>query len=164
MPKSSQERRSPSTVRIFLSAKEIEDLVELAQYYQRSMGFMRHVVRITSPRPIRHRFDFVAEESRLLRAFAESVRSGDGAGRDVEFTARSLVAFWGRALSSLHSKRSRRRLSAERLAVREALADKLRRATEKLWLKDAAGVSGEMATRRAPEVSWMREELEGPSG
>lgn len=164
MPKNSQARRSPSTVSVTLTAEEIEDLAQLAAYYQRSMGFMRHVVRLTSPGPIRQRFDFVAEESRWLGAFVESVRDQGADGtREVAFTPRSLVAFWGRALSSLNSKRSRRRLSAAQLAAREVLAGKLGRATEKLWLRDPGIVAGEIATRRAPEAGWMREQLEGPN-
>lgn len=164
MPKRNMTRRSVSTVDVSLTNAEIEDLLQLAGYYERSMGVMRHVVRLTSSRPIRQRFDFVAEESRLLRAFAQSLRDNEPDGsHEVAFTPRSLVAFWGRALSSLNSKRSRRRMSAERLAGRQLLAEKLGRGVEKLWLRDPATVAREMSTRRAPEVAWMREQLEGQS-
>lgn len=151
------------TISLTLTREETEDLVRLAGYYQQSMGFMRHVVRLTSRGPIRRRFHFVAEESRYLREFAESVRSEMTADSvDVEFTPRSLVAFWGRALSSLNSRRSRRRMSAEVIERREDLSDKCRRAIERLWLKNPTLVENEIATRRAPEAEWMRQSLNFP--
>jgi hypothetical protein len=152
--------RSVSTVSVTLTRQQVDDLVRLAGYYQRSMGVMRHVVRLTSPGPIRRRFRYVAEESRYLQAFAESLRAEmtDDA-QSLEFTPRSLVAFWGRALSSLDSRRSRRRMSAEEIERREALTAVMRRAVERLWIKDPALTESEIATRRAPEAAWMREQL-----
>lgn len=156
--------RSNRTVLVTLSREQVDDLVRLAGYYQRSMGAMRHVVRLTSPAPIRRRFQFVAEESRYLQAFAESVRDEMGNDpRPTEFTPRSLVAFWGRALSSLNSKRSRRRMSADEIGRREALAEILRRSVERLWVQEPALIEGEIATRRVPEAAWMRELLSLPA-
>lgn len=146
-----------TTISVKLTRDEIDDLVQLARYYERSMGPMRHVVRLTSSGVIRRRFQFVAEESRWLAAFAESVRDEEAANAgEVTFTPRSLVAFWGRALSSLNSKRSRRRLSPAALERREALAEKLRRAVERLWLQQRNIAENEIATRRASEAEWMR--------
>jgi hypothetical protein len=161
----SKKRARPNvTVSVTLTREQVDDLVRLASYYQRSMGVMRHVVRLTSPGPIRRRFRFVAEESRYLQAFAEAVRAEMTNDSDpTELTPRSLVAFWGRALSSLNSKRSRRRMSAEEIGRREALADTLRRSTERLWLNEPALVESEIATRRAPEAAWMREQLSLPA-
>lgn len=151
-----------SPVKLDLTAGEIDDLAALAGYYERSMGMMRHVVRFTSPGPIRRRFQFVAEESRWLRAFAESLQSAPAESRrEVEFTPRALVAFWGRALSSLQSKRSRRRMSPGAIAARQVLSDKLGRAAAELWLRDPATLSREVGTRRAPEAEWMRRQIEG---
>jgi hypothetical protein len=148
------------TVPVTLSREEVDDLVRLSGYYQRSMGVMRHIVRLTAGGPTRRRFKFVAEESKYLLAFAESVRSEMTAETiDAQFTPRTLVAFWGRALSSLNSKRSRRRLSAVDIERREILSDKFRRAVERLWLKDPELAEAEIATRRTTESDWMREAL-----
>lgn len=156
--------RPISTVTLTLTREQVDDLIRLAGYYERSMGVMRHVVRLTSPGPIRRRFRFVSEESYYLQAYAESLRSQmTGDTETAGLTPRSLVAFWGRALSSLNSRRSRRRMSPDEVARREALAEVCLRAVERLWLKDPSLVEREIATRRAPEAAWMRDQLHLPT-
>lgn len=164
MAQRKRQRAVPATVTLSLTVEDVEDLVRVAGYYERSMGFMRHVVRLTSARAIRQRFRFVAEESRWLSAFAEATRADmHGSETDVEFTPRALIAFWGRALSSLKSKRSRRRMSPAQLAQRQLLAGKLERAAARLLLDKPEVMAEELHTRRASEVTWMRERLEGGS-
>jgi hypothetical protein len=148
------------TVGIRLNDDELADLIDMATYYERSMGIMRHVVRVTSSREMRQRFRFIAEESRWLETFARAAhdeRSEDG---EIVFTARALVAFWGRALSSLQSKRSRRRMSPLKLEQRELLAEKLARSAEKLWLRNPELMAQEVAGRREPEAEWMWQRLD----
>jgi hypothetical protein len=81
--------------------------------------------------------------------------------RAVSFTPRALVAFWGRALSSLDSQRSRRKMSDDQIRVREAVAAKLQNGVEALHRKSRKLMESEIATRRAPEVAWMLERLGG---
>jgi hypothetical protein len=165
MAQRKRQRAVPATVTLSLTVEDVDDLVRVAGYYERSMGFMRHVVRLTSARAIRQRFRFVAEESRWLTVFAEATRADmRGSETEVDFTPRALIAFWGRALSSLQSKRSRRRMTPTQLAQRELLAGKLERAAARLLLDKPGVMAEELRTRRASEVTWMRERLEGGSG
>src|SRR5579884_2381311 len=111
MSRSQSRKKSPRTIAVSMTRDEVEDLASLAHYYERSFGVMRHVVRLTSNREMRQRFRFVAQESRWLADFAAATASDLSADpASVSFTPRSLIAFWGRALSSLNSKRSRRKL------------------------------------------------------
>jgi len=147
-----------------LSLTEVNDLVKLSRYYENSMGFSRYLVRVASGSVMRARFKFVSDESRILEQFASSIRTemetGDEAEREVQFTPRSLVAFWGRALSSLDSQRSRRKMTAGTLQLREELALKLQNTVGKLHKRSRKLVESEIATRRAPEVTWMLERLQ----
>src|SRR5712692_3256732 len=127
----------PSCAVVNLTVPEIELLVRSAHYYQKSMGPARHVVRFIAPSAIRTRYRFIAEESSILERFAEATYD-EAMGADADqieatFTARALVAFWGRLLANLNSRRSRRRLSGDQIAAREALAAKLERAAAQLW-------------------------------
>ena len=147
-----------------LSRREVELLAVLAPYYEKAMGPMRHVVRLTSSRETRERFRFVGEESRWLRRFAEAtlqdMRSRNQETADVALTVAALIAFWGRILASLNSHRSRRRLSAEAIAERETLAAKLARSARQLWRETPEIVETELSTRRPAERAWMLETLE----
>ncbi len=157
-------RNTPPTVAITLTAAEVQTLTAVADYYARSMGPMRHIVRLTTSREMRRRFGFVAEESMWLSRFAQAVQSDMvSAGADAwqaDFTPRTLVAFWGRLLSSLASSRSRRKLSASEIARRETLGATLRTAVLELSKQQPELVRAEVQTRRTVEQEWMREQLQ----
>jgi hypothetical protein len=144
---------------------EVALLVRIADYHLKSMGLMRYLVRLTASGEVRSKYRFVAEESRWLKRFAETVRDDmEAGGQDsapVEFTPRSLVAFWGRLLASLNSRRSRRRLSAEEIRRREELAARLEEVARLLWLRYPGRLEDELGTRRPAEAGWMRSKLEG---
>lgn len=152
-----------SSVSIDLSVAELDLLIALSDYYQKSMGAMRHVVRLTGSSETRQRFRFLAEESRWLRRCAEAERSLTTGEADevrrVAFTPRTAVAFWGRLLASLHSPRSRRRLRAEEIERREALAATLRDALRRFARSRPAALAAEIDTRRPVEQDLMREAL-----
>jgi hypothetical protein len=152
---------------ITLSAEHAADLIALARYYRTSMGIGRYLVRFGSGREMRARYRFVEDESKVLEAFAESVvqrleGSNEPVGT-VQMTPRALIAFWGRALSSLESTRSRRKLSPARLEVREAVEQQLRSAAAELLQQDRSRTLAEIHTRREREVAWMRERLQLPA-
>lgn len=149
--------------RIAVDADEADLLVRIADYHLKSMGLMRYVVRFTASREVRDKYRFVAEESRWLKRFAQTVRDDmSEAGKEcleVSLTPRSLVAFWGRLLSSLNSRRSRRRLSGEDVLRREALAAKLEEAARSFAALQPAMLEDELETRRPAEREWMRRRL-----
>ena len=129
------------------------------------MGPARYMVRFTSNAQVRSKFRFVADESAVLQAFAEATRdemAAEGSTtRDVTMTARTLVAFWGRVLSSLNNRRSRRKLSADGIGEREQLADKLGAAARIVSRQKGVDIERELQTRRTDEAAWMRERLAG---
>jgi hypothetical protein len=167
------------TVRVALELDEIETLVAISDYYRRSMGPMRHVIRLAASGDVRRRFRFIADESFWLRRFAEATRdsiltnqqqeapSGSPSGSPrgspreypVDLTVPTLVAFWGRILSSLNSPRSRRRLKQDEIARREQLAIKLRDALAASVALDPAPLQNAIATRRPQERAWMSDQL-----
>jgi hypothetical protein len=55
-------------------------------------------------------------------------------------------------------------MTPTQLAQRELLAGKLERAAARLLLDKPGVMAEELRTRRASEVTWMRERLEGGSG
>ncbi|MGH2449556.1 MAG: hypothetical protein ACRDFS_13270 [Chloroflexota bacterium] len=149
-----------------VSATELDDLVELARYYERSMGFMRHLIRWTASSEVRRKLRFVVEEGNALAAFSESEceRLGPDESVVVRFTPRAFIAYWGRTLASLNTKRSRRKLKGERLERREQLARRFTAAAKVLREQDAPALETEMSTRRPKEIEWMREALESVEG
>lgn len=102
---------------------------------------------------------FVQEEAYWLRRFAEAqqdrMESQGAAESDVDFTPRTLVAFYGRTLASLNVPRTRRRMSPDKIAVREELAEKLRAALAKLCSTDQTVVEADVRTRRLREREWI---------
>jgi hypothetical protein len=129
------DRTAPHEVTVLLSLDELRTLRRLAHYYQRSMGPMRYIVRLTASAEIRAKYRFIAEESRWLEKFVESlpVESASHDGEiAAEFASRTVIAYWGRVLANLHSKRARRRMKPEAVAIREALAEKLCAAAQQL--------------------------------
>ncbi len=149
---------------VLLSAQEVRTLVRIADYYFRSMGPFRHVVRLTARSELRQRYSFMAEESLWLRRFAEAtereMQSKDAHEWRTPFTLRSLLAFWGRLLASLNSRRSRRKLTEGEIAQREALAAKLRDAAAEVARSRPTLFATELETRRAVESDWMRRQLQ----
>jgi hypothetical protein len=142
----------------------VDDLVRLAHYYEKSMGLGRFFVRLASGPEMKARFRFVQEESDVLEQFASaivaSMQANGQAEIDAEITVRALIAFWGRALSSLNSSRSRRRLSPEKVRIRTALEARLHEKAADLRHVSPDLLTSEIATRRSSEVQWMRERLE----
>lgn len=157
-----RDRAGPHEVVILLSPDEIHTLARLAHYYQRSMGPMRYVVRLTASAEVRAKYRFIAEESRWLQKFIESVPvesvAADGEIA-AEFASRTVIAYWGRVLSSLRSKRARRRMKPEDVVLRERLAEKLRAAAGELEIRWPGSLESDLLTRRPDEASWMRDGL-----
>lgn len=157
------QNRSPSReIVVLLSTDELRTLGQLAHYYFRSMGRMRYIIRLTAPAEVRAKYRFISEESRWLQKFIESVpiESADHAGEiGAEFASRTIIAYWGRVLSSLHSKRARRRMKPEDVTLREGLAEKLCAAAQQLETRCPGSLESDLATRRPDEASWMREQL-----
>lgn len=156
-------RNEASTARLELSQREVETLVRIATYYERSMGPMRHVIRLTSRGEMRRRLAFITEEGRWLRLLAQTTlddMAQEGSDQvDMSLTPRALIAFWSRLIASLESRRSRRRLSPDEVEVRERLSDKLRDAARVLSRRDPGGLRRELETRRPREADRMRQEL-----
>jgi hypothetical protein len=159
-------QRPAQTVRVLISLDEIDTLMRLSSYYGRALGFVRRVIQLASSGEMRAKARFVQEESYWLRRFAEANRDRMEAGGDTEspidFTTRSLVAFYGRTLGSLNVPRSRRRLSPGEIKQREALAEKLHAALMKLNATDHELVMEELQTRRLRERGWIEEALNDP--
>ncbi len=151
------------TVTIGLSRSEIELLVKLAHFYERSMGPMRYLVRLTAGSEVRAKYRFIAQESRWLERFIASGLSEQSTTSqkeiDLEFSYRAVIAFWGRVLSSLNSRRSRRRLKGQRRIEREELERKFRRTAREIERASPGQLEREFETRRPVEVDWMREAL-----
>lgn len=151
------------TIRISLDVLELKTLSSITDYYQKSMGPMRILVRFTSGPEMRRRFQFVAEESRWLRRAMEAEEAKfsdmDGGEKAIDLTPRAAVALWGRLLSSLHSARSRRKLSVAEINRREVLAVKIQAALAAFGADRHDRLLYEIGTRREPEQGWMRELL-----
>lgn len=147
------------TIAIDLAVRELEVLAQIADYHQRSMGPMRHMVRLTAP-SVRSRFRFLDQESTWLRRFAEASRADlVGAAKaeaTVDITPRAAVAWAGRLLASVHSRRARRKLSPQEIDERDQLASKLCQALGSL---DPNLVDAELRLRRPDEAAWIRERL-----
>jgi hypothetical protein len=166
MPRGQKGSRPPHTA-IDLTTDELQCLVAVSDYYQRSWGPMRHLVRLTTAPEMRTRLRFLSDESRVLRSFAQAKLAEAGEEPDVptrvEFTPAALIAFWGRILSSLQSTRSRRRLKASEIALRETLAGKLEAAARSLRARHGDLVDAAIDARRPVEQAWMHERLEPAS-
>lgn len=159
--------RSPPTISVELERYEADTLVGLARFYERSMGPARHVVRLTAGPAFRAKYRFMADESRILEEFALSVVTDmEASGEDretVAMTIPTLVAFWGRVIASLASRRSRRKLSAAEASHREALGAKLAAAASRVANRDRPAVSQAISTRPPAEAEAMRAALQPPS-
>jgi len=161
-------RRGPKpevTVGLDLTPGEIDQLLDLAHFYEKSMGRMRYLIRLTASREVRSKLRFIQEESLWLERLAADLRD-EAPEREsrIHLKLRAFVAFWGRVLASLNTRRSRRKLKGEALVEREALAAKFGVAARRLHVTDGAALEREMQTRRPREVEWMRESLDRTAG
>lgn len=145
-----------------LTPGEIDQLLALAHFYEKNMGRMRHIIRLTASREVRSKLHFIQEESLWLERLAADL-SDEAPEREsrVHLKLRAFVAFWGRVLASLNTRRSRRKLKGDTLVEREELAAKFGVAARRLQLTDGAALEREMQTRRPREVGWMRDVLQG---
>ena len=149
-----------------LSLREVQLLVRVATHYQAAMGPMRFLVRLTASSEVKSKYRFVTEESKWLKQFAEATHrqmEADGvSSARVSFTLAALIAFWGRLLTQLNSRRSRRRMSQEQVREREELAAKLQVAAADLCKINPEAVAQVLETRRPTEAEWMRVKLPLP--
>jgi hypothetical protein len=152
-----------AVVTVPLTAQQARALVRVAHHYERSMGLTRHIVRLTAAREVRARYAFIARESaeleRLAETIAESIGSDGGGAVEVQLTPLAAVSFWGRLLSSLNTRRSRRRLSVQEIEQREALAASLHQGIASLAQDYPEQLEEVLKTRRPAEVDWMRAAL-----
>ncbi|GAC1444181.1 MAG: hypothetical protein NVSMB52_03260 [Chloroflexota bacterium] len=152
-----------ATVDIPMTTAELGTLVTIANFYRKNMGPMRLLVGWTTGPETREKLQFVADESRILHAFAvsnrEKVESAGLHQANVTFTVRALIAFWGRLLASLRSSHARRRLRQAEIERRERLACRLQEIVKNVLLQRSDVVEEELSTRRASEQEWMRELL-----
>lgn len=159
-------RKTSPSIALEFSTDELRTLSDLSYFYGKPESALRRFVGLTSGAETRKRFRFVGQESRVLQemmeaALAEAVEHG--AAR-VEMTPMSLVATWGRVLSSLNTPRKRRKLSGEQIRQREGIEAKLAGAARELARRRGANLEQELETRRPVEAEWMREALERVSG
>jgi nitroreductase len=154
-----QAKRTEPSLTLTLTLDEVETLLQVARHYEQVMGLMRHVVAFTAPPRTRQKYRFIVLESEALFCFAQETLQRMQAAHTTEttvvLTARMIVAFWGRLLANLRTRRSRRRLKPVEVARREALAMKLETAARALWERDRESLRYEIATRRPIEAGWM---------
>jgi hypothetical protein len=142
---------------------ELRELLQLAHQYERAMGITRYLVVATSTARIRRRYRFIVLESDGLEAVAagmiERLQASGAESLKAELALEEAVAFWGRILSNLRSKRSRRRLNVEQVEIREGLERKFAEGVVEYSRLRPAAVRDAIATRRKSEVEWMLGEL-----
>lgn len=153
------------SVAVRLSQRDLDSLVRISDLYMSARPF-RLVVRITAPRDIRSRFQFVGTESKWLKRLAKETRAGMRARqldeRDVPLTIPALVGYWGRLLASLNTPRHRRRLSRTEHEVRHAMLSRFQDALSSLLKHHRSAVEEQLASRRPVEEIWMRDRLRLP--
>ena len=139
-------------VRVELTDAELAQLTELARHYEKVMGFVRHVVVATSRMGVRRRYRHIVLESKGLEAIAikmrERLRSAGGDVLETELALEEAVAIWGRALSSMRTKRSRRKLSSPQLALQESIERKFAEGVRSYSALRETAVRAAIATRR----------------
>ena len=150
-------------ISLSLSARDVDAAAGVAHHYEKVMGAARFFVVATSPPRIRRRYRHIVQESDELEQLADTWLSrlrDSGADEIVaELTIQDLIALWGRLLSSLRTKRSRRRLSKEDVASQQSLSDRLAQ-----YIRDAdpglkVAIRAEIDTRRRREHGWMLTDL-----
>lgn len=127
------------------------------------MGFVRHIVVATSPARIKRRYRYIVRESKALEETARSLSrniSLESAEKvRIDLKLNDAVAFWGRVLSNLRTRRSRRKLSDAQVDVREHLEYVIATAIAAEWVNNEEAVREAIATRRQREAEWMLNEL-----
>lgn len=154
--------RANCTIDIALSVEDATTLVAVSHHYEQLWGRARHVVVWTTPRRIRRRYRFIVEESNDLEARARSLVSAcadDSEPHVFQIPIPDAVSYWGRLLSNVRTKRSRRKLSAATVEDREHLAEKFQRSLEAACVRHRSEVEAALATRRPLEAGWMKQML-----
>jgi len=126
------------------------------------MGRIRYLVVWTSGRSVRKKYRFIVQESTRLESVAAGVLDeleGLGGRGRVSLKVSDSVAFWGRVLSSLRTRRSRRKLSTEEIGRREALSEQFQTVLAPLQRSGNVVLVEALRTRRPKEVEWMTELL-----
>jgi hypothetical protein len=148
-----------------LSRSDVEALLAVAHHYERVMGLARHIVVATSPGRIKRRYRYIVAESDALARRAEEWLTRFDEAADPAVLVRvpisDVVALWGRVLSSLNTKRSRRKLSKAMIADQEHASSLLEVALASLWADNHGDVASEIETRRGREREWMLAALTG---
>lgn len=155
-------RAEPIQTHLMMTVDDLERLKTVAHHYERSMGPARHFVRWASGPEMRARFAFVSVESTWLERFIEAALAEtekQGGTAEITFTVRTLIAFWGRLLSGLESRRTRRKIAQPEIEAREELAHRLGEAARRMRAEFPDEFEAELQTRRTPEAAWMRERL-----
>ncbi|GEM_PF-5935991 len=153
-------RRLPASVVLCLSPDDVARLRDVAHQYEQVMGFARHVVVRLSPRHIRRRYRFIVQESAELDKTLDGLTERSEPS-ELRLSIDQAVAFWGRLLANIRTKRSRRRLSAEEIDARERLAVLLQDAIAAQRPSAARVVGVAIQSRRRTEREWMTEALGG---
>ena len=150
------------SVVIPLSREDLQSLSAVVHHYEDVTGFFRHVVVATSKQKIKRRYRYIVHESNALEALVEDLihRMGSAQELQAQMPLQDLVAFWGRLLSSLKTKRTRRRISSEEAALRERLTVRFSDVVCCLWLERSEVVRRAIDTRRRREVEWMMQAIE----
>lgn len=139
-----------------LTQPQAQALLDVSHHYEDVMGVSRHIVVWTSPRQIRRKYRYIVQESEQLERVARTIQGETVAGREeFEITLEQALAFWGRILSSLDSRRSRRRLAAQDVSVREELSQMFGRIVRGLWDTTEPLVREAINRRRRRESGWM---------
>lgn len=148
-----------------LSPEEAQALSDIAHHYEDVMGKTRHVVVWTAPRHVRKKYRYIVQESRRLESVAseivELVSAKGGRSATVSLTPTDAVQFWGRALSNLNSRRSRRKLAPADVEVREQLSSRFAFALLPLWQVGDAALIEAVKSRRGTEAAWMKTAFDG---
>lgn len=117
----------------------------------------------TSPARIKRRYRYIVRESKALEETARSLSrniSLESAEKvRIDLKLNDAVAFWGRVLSNLRTRRSRRKLSDAQVDVREHLEYVIATAIAAEWVNNEEAVREAIATRRQREAEWMLNEL-----
>jgi hypothetical protein len=161
--KRTRSTRGDVSITLELSDDDLARLARLAPYYEKALGPMRHVVMLTARGDIRKRYTFIREERHWLETVVSELQqervSGTGNTGSVRLPSRTVIAFWGRAIACLTTRRSRRKLDSDEIAAMERLESTLRMAAQRLLAQDAAAVERDLSTRRASEIKLMRAAL-----
>ena len=146
-----------STLQIEFTREELEILKAVAHHYERVMGAARYVVVATSPSKIRRRYRHIAAESDGLESRVDGWLSeiADEHTLVVSISLAQVVSFWGRLLSNLNTRRSRRRLSDQEATAQEAVANRLAGAVVEFAAANGEAVRETIETRRRREREWM---------